>query len=649
MAAGIVESAGQERDREQRERESQQQGQRSRLVQRLLAASPNLPAFLNDLITVQAVVVAGTEAAAFVINRGQQSGYILEVAGHVRPDGADEATKQEALNAFKELVIPSVQQGRDAAIEIQEADGTGEAQFCLVTILRNENQPIAVSAVIARARSQELAQQRLMSMQLVAGYFDLYMLRRKSEQAQQLAQNHQDVLQLSTAVGTAENFAQSAANLCNTLATRTGAVRVSLGWLRHVNIKVKALSHTENWDKRQELIQQIQNVMEEAADQDEPVYFNPTPEIGEPSTQNVTREAAAYSRSQGGNSVLSVPLRKHGELVGVITLEWAAKTALPAGAVQSLAVAADVLSPQLWDRHENDRWLITKAGISTRELGKKIIGPKYMVSKLVCTALLIAVIVLFAYHPMYHVTSRFEFATTEKRVISAPYDGFLGPLATVDGQRVREGTPVHAGQELISMETGERETERVSAESEERLYNAMATQAQAEGKQADAQQARAKADGARARKDLKALEIAKSKVVAPIDGIVSKSDAEDRTGGQVKAGETLFEIAQVDKLRVQLDVSERDVQRLKVGQTGELATKSRPGEKHKFTVDRIVPQGTAKDGSNIFTVYGTLTDTPKESWLPGIEGEARIDIQKEPLYYHWTHKLVDWVRLKLWI
>lgn len=631
------------------EKEQNQQIQRSRLVSRLLAASPDLPSFLHDLITTQAVVVAGTEAAAFVIQRGEQAGFILDVSAHVRPDGADDEVRTQAISAFKELVFPCVQQNRDGAIEIAAGEGADEAQFCLVTLLRSEGTVVAVSAVITRCRDVERAQQRLVSMQLVAGYFDFYMLRRKSEQALQLAQTHQDVLQFSTAVGSAENFQQSAANLCNAIAQRTGSVRVAIGWLKGVNVKVQALSHTENFDKRQELIQGLQNVMEEAADQDEPVYFNPNSEQGEPSTPNVTREAAAFSRAQAGNSVLAVPMRRQGELIGVLSLEWAPKTVLPAGAVGSMTVAADVLSAQLYDRYQNDRWLITKTGISVRELGKKIIGPKYMISKLVCSILLACVLVLFLYSPMYRVTAPFQFSTTEKRVISAPFDGFLGELGEVDGNRVRAGTQVKRDTLLISMDTKERELQRAQAISQSQSLAAEARLAQVEGKNAEAQIKLSQKAGADAR--IKALdaEIERASIRSPIDGHVLKSEADDRRGGQIRAGEALFEVAAIDHLRVELSVNERDVALLKVGQKGYLATTSLPSEKYAFTVNRVVPQGLVREGSNVFTVYGTLTEAPKDTWRPGMAGEARIEIEPKPLGYHWTKRLVDWVRLKLWI
>src|SRR5689334_19106346 len=68
MASGIVESSSQ--DSSQQSPQQQQQGTgRSKLVQRLLGSSGNLPQFLNDLLNTMAVVVAGTEAAGFLVER----------------------------------------------------------------------------------------------------------------------------------------------------------------------------------------------------------------------------------------------------------------------------------------------------------------------------------------------------------------------------------------------------------------------------------------------------------------------------------------------------------------------------------------------------------------------------------------------------
>ena len=245
-----------------------------------------------------------------------------------------------------------------------------------------------------------------MSMEMVAGYFEVFSLRRKSEQTGAIAQSHQHVLQLATAVATADGFASAAMNLCNELAARTGATRVSIGWLKGRNVKLKAMSHTEQFDRKQELSVAIEKAMEECLDQEEIVQY----ESDGTGSQNVSRAAQLLSKMQGGTGIISLPLRRKGEIHGVVTLEFPPNHKLAPQAATGLAVAAELLAPQLYDRHENDRYLITKMGISTREAAKVAIGPKHWIAKLVIAASIAAIVSVCVIKLMYHVTAPFSLA-----------------------------------------------------------------------------------------------------------------------------------------------------------------------------------------------------------------------------------------------
>ena len=669
MAAGI---SVEDQKKQQQGQQGQQGaaapgGNRSLLVQRLLDASANLPAFVNDLLTTQAVTVAGTEAAGFLIERGGgEAGFTLRPIAHIRPDQSDADTRQAAIQAFQEIVKPCVEKSKDGAIEVQGGLEGGESQFCLVTLLRSEGNVVAVSAVITRCVNADRARQRLMSMQLVAGYFELYTLRRNGEQARLVAQSHQHVLQLATSVATAEGFESAAMNLCNELATRANATRVSLGWLKGKNIKVKALSHTEQFDKKQELIVAIEKAMEECQDQEEAVQFDPNP--GGQSTENVTRSHQALSRSQGGGAVLSLPLRHKDEIVGVVTLEFLPNQQVGPQVANALTIAVDLLAPQLWDRYHNDRWLITKAGISTRETAKMVIGPKHMLAKVVVFLVLVALLVVcniphqlypkswpgaayLDFRPVYRVSAPFQFVSTERRTLPAPFDGELESLAVINGKPVKPGTVVKKGDVLAKMETTELLLQKnrylSDADTSMAKYRAVTGDADPTN-DADGEVALAEARSAEAMADLFEKQIRDAHITAPFDGVVLAGDLEAKQGGKFKVGEVLFEIGLPNALRAEVNVNERDVQEIGIGRRGELATRSLPREKFGFTVTRIVPMGDVKDGANTFRVYGDV-DTTDPNWRPHMLGEARIDVGKRSWGWIWTHRLVDWVRLQLWM
>ncbi len=615
-------------------------------MQRLLSRASSLPQFVEDLVRTQAVVVAGTEAAGFIIER-KEDGPSLRTIAHVRPDNSTAEMRQAAINAFQEIIKPCVSQAKDGAIEIHSKENVQEPQFCLVTLLRSEGEIVAVSAVITRCRNSERAQQRLMSMQLVAGYFELFTLRRASEQSQIVAQSHQHVLQLATAVATAEGFESAAMNLCNELATRTGAVRVALGWIKGHHVRVKAFSHTEQFDKKQELVKTLENVMEECVDQEELVHFDPKGG-GSP---NVSRAAQVLSRAEGGNIVLSLPLRQRADVVGVVTLEFPASHELTPQTSTGLSVAVDLLAPQLYDRYQNDRWLITKAAISAKHGIGKLVGPQHMTAKLIAVLVIALGIFIARYKPIYHVTAPFQFDAINQRKLDAPYDG------TIKSVNVQPGDRITKGQVLVEMDDSDLILNSNHSHAQADNYLAEWTKDKADPtKLADANIAMAEYKASLAEAAVYDAKIARSKVVAPYDGIVLKGDLVDEKNDPKHEGDELLVVSPDNELRAKLSVSERDIQDIKAhdpktgiaGETGMLATSSLPSEKYPFRIEQIVPQGETLDGENVFTVYATMLKT-SPSWKPGVAGEARIDIQQKPLAWIWTHKFIDYVRLKLWL
>jgi hypothetical protein len=545
---------------------------------------------------------------------------------------------------------PCIEQGKDGAIQIEGTNDGSESQYCLVTLLRAEGAVVAASAVITRARDLERAQKWLTSMQLVAGYFELFAMRRANEQSKAIAQSHQHVLQLATAVATADGFDSAAMNLCNELAARTGAARVAMGWVKGENIKLKALSHTEEFDKKQELSVQLVKVMEECLDNDEIVQFEPDGTT----TDTVTREASILSRTQGGETILSLPLRRNGEVVGVTTLEFAPNQKIGPQAATGLAVAVELLAPQLFDRFQNDRWLITKVGLSVKDLTAKATGKKHMLAKTITLLVIVAMLIICNWIPkvdtrmMYHVAAPFKFGAREAYKISAPFDG-----ARLTKVYVKAGDHVKAGDPLLEFDSTQLKIKQGRAEADAQSKHAEAAAYRDDSsKLAEAQMSELAAKASEADADLAKYQIEQCIVKAPYDGeILSPGDLQDRIDGTFKPNEVIMEMAKLDgpnQLRAELSVAESDIQDLHVGAKGTLATTALPTKKFAITIARIVPLGQTKENSNVFQVYADLQESSPD-WRPGMEGDVRIDVAKKPMIWIWTHKFVDWVRIKLWI
>ena len=621
---------------------------RTRLVQRLVANDGNLPEFMHDLITSQAMVVAGTEAAAFLIEGQTGDGKPeLRTVAHVRPDNSEEAIRRQAIMAFREIVTQCILEDKDGALRVGEGTNEVDPQFCLVTLLRNENRVVAATAVITRCKDEGRALQRLNTMQLVAGYFDFFLLKRQNEQSRQVAKTHQDVFQFASTVATAENFHASSVGLCNELATRFGAARVAIGWVRGRHVKLEAISHTEEFDKKQELSVQLVKVMEECLDQDEFTQFDPAGA----STDNVTRDAMTLSQMEGGNRVASLPLRRRDKIVGVLTLEFPPEKPGSPQESTALAVAAELLAPQLCDRYDNDRYLITKAGISTKNTTKMIFGLRqHTLAKVLIATAIGVILFLCLYSPMYRVSAPFSFVPVERRIVDAPFAGII------DQVFVDVGDEVKAGQPILKLDTQDldsqlriKRTEMDRAYAEARMYLAQDEPgALARHDAAQAQAEAAKAEAAKLQSDIE-----KSTIKAPMDGVVLQvpgtADLKERVGTTVQLGDQIVLIGDPRHLRIEIAVADRDIDDVKEGQFGTLATAAEPGKKAKIRVDRIVEAAEATEGTNAFAVHATPVDGQDPFWRASGTGEVRLDVDNKPLIWQWTHRLTDWVRLKLWI
>jgi len=110
----------------------------------------------------------------------------------------------------------------------------------------------------------------------------------------------------------------------------------------------------------------------------------------------------------------------------------------------------------------------------------------------------------------------------------------------------------------------------------------------------------------------------------------------------------MWELAPLDAYRVILQVDERDIADLKVGQKGELVLSSMPGERQPLTVAKITPVSTPKEGRNVFRVEAQIGARSDARLRPGMEGVAKVEVDERRLISIWTRRLTDWLALKSW-
>src|SRR5207237_9047193 len=78
--------------------------------------------------------------------------------------------------------------------------------------------------------------------------------------------------------------------------------------------------------------------------------------------------------------------------------------------------------------------------------------------------------------------------------------------------------------------------------------------------------------------------LARTRLVAPFDAVVVSGDLSQQLGAPIDQGKVLFELAPLDAYRVVLQVDERDISYVELGQSGELALTGLTGATLPFKV-----------------------------------------------------------------
>jgi RND family efflux transporter MFP subunit len=223
----------------------------------------------------------------------------------------------------------------------------------------------------------------------------------------------------------------------------------------------------------------------------------------------------------------------------------------------------------------------------------------------------------------------------------APFAGYIKEAPARAGDLVRQN------QLLAVLDDREIRLERLKWLSQAEQLARQRDQAMAKRDAAAVQIFGAQVDQARAQVALLDDQLSRTRVLAPFDGSVVTGDLSQSIGAPVERGQMLFEVAPLADYRVVLQVDERDVTDVVVGQRGELLLTAWPADAVPFSVEIVTPVSTAREGHNYFRVEGRLDRTP-DRLRPGMEGVGKIAVGRRSFVWIWTRQAIDWVRLKMW-
>lgn len=437
-------------------------------------------------------------------------------------------------------------------------------------------------------------------------------------------------------------------------ATRLGCDRVSVGFVKGSQVNFAALSHSVDVARRIELVDAIEAAMNEAMEQSVPIHVGlyPPPQtevVGEPGVVGRRsdwinrREHQRLVRDFGAESVLSVPFaagENETRRMGVFLFEWPEYDVDEVRMRQAEGLTP-ILGRVLLNRQRVERKWYQRLLEGSSEESQRLVGPFAGKRKLFVLLTLLIIFFLVSVQGDFRISARAVLEGGVRRVVVAPYDGFVASA------RVRAGQVVAEGEELARLEDREIRLELSRWASQQAQYQKQADDAQAQHNLAQIQISQAQARQASAQRELSESMLARARIVAPFAGVIVSGDLSQHLGGALSKGQTLFEIAPMDNYRVVLQVEESDIDHVHVGQTGRLMVAALPGKTFDFSVSLVTPVASVTEGRNHFRIEATLSSS-SSNLRPGMEGVGKIDVGRERLAWIWTYRFFEWLRLQAW-
>lgn len=433
------------------------------------------------------------------------------------------------------------------------------------------------------------------------------------------------------------NF-EAAASACVTeMAAFLGCDRVSLGTVDRGRVRMVALSHATQFDRHSNLARAIEAAMEEAVDQRETVLF---PD-GMSGHATIDQAHAALSQGFGSGVVLTLPLMSRGRIVGALCMERAGNYRFERPALELAEGVAALIGPLADMQRGNERALPAHLAHRATGFWEKLAGPTNAGLKVIVLLLLAGIAYATIANGTYRVTATTNVEGSVQRVISAPFQGFIADVS------VRPGDTVKAGAPIARLDDRDLRLERLKVLAQREQYSKQYREAMANRDRSQTKVLGSLIEQQEAQLQLLDEQLSRTAISAPFDGVIVSGDLSQQLGAPVERGQVLFEVAPLESYRVVLQVNERDIADVKVGQTGRLTLSSLPGETIEFRVEKITPVNTAKEGRNFFRVEA-IPLSATDNVRPGMEGVGKIEVDQRKLISIYTRDLVNWARLWLW-
>lgn len=432
-------------------------------------------------------------------------------------------------------------------------------------------------------------------------------------------------------------FAAQAMTICNEVARHYRCRQVSLGWQEGRYLRLKSLNERADFERKMDLVQQIEAAMEEAQDQDNEVRY---PATG--AGRQVTVEHETLARDSRTPFLASVPLRVNDRPCAVLLLQRD-DAPFEDSELIALRLLADHVAAPLAEAHHRQRWIGHRLRAFAEARIAKVFGLDHFWTKVgvLFGALLLAGLLFVKVD--YYIEGAFVLRAQVQAIVAAPFQGYVSEVRTHTGDVVASGQllAVLDPRELLQQQSLlEAEIEQYARSQRDARHSQNLSQMQI----ADARRRQSEAALQQVR-----FRLANSRIVAPLSGtVVEDNDLPRRLGTPVQKGDLLLTISQLDRFYAEIAIKEGDIHLVTPAAGGRLLFLSAPLTGFPFAAVELEPAGQARSDGNVVIARAAFAGQVPAWWRPGLSGTAKLYGGRRSPAWILSHRFLDWLRYRLW-
>ncbi len=501
-------------------------------------------------------------------------------------------------------------------IRIWGLDGTDQKRFAMV--LRRRGVHFATLYVDCKVREEQIVAIKQLLL-WAHNWLDLL-----GEQSREKAQRFDLTLDLLERSASQRDLSGNAYTLCCSIVDQLPFTQAVFCTLNGRKVVMKAVSKLPQFDQRVQSFAQLTNLLKS--------YGSATTETTESDYRNW------LIRNQPGTDFFIFPMEYDDLTFGFLVVYFSPPLTQETLVKSQLKLVLRFLAPIYHKMWWMELMLLKRWNAKLKQL---IHQQKASVKMFVGSIGVVGLIAL-GFAPVSHsISAKAHIEGKVQRAVVAPDDGYLEQVLVRAGQPIAQGElMVKLDEKSILLEIQRWQNEKLEYEREYNRYLTAMDHGQLRVTQAKIAQADAKLS-------IYQEQLQKSKILAPIAGVIIKGDLSRAIGAPIKKGQVLFELAPINDFKLVLLVKEQDIRLIQSHQTGLMRLSAQPENPLAFEITSVSSVYQEGEGNIVYRVEAQLIGSAP-SLRPGMSGFAKVDVGKQPWLITLFTPLWDKVTLFFW-